>query len=244
MFYSCESLVSVGLGSNVASIGERAFYECVSLTNITFPDNLTTIGHEAFAYSGLTHLRLGTGVTSIGVGSFAACLSLTKINFSDSGRSIGGAAFSSCTNLTSITMPSGIATIHYRAFSGCNLLRRVYFQGNAPGVGSDVFLGSPAAIYYLPGTSGWYSPFGGASAVLWNPRVLTDDGNLGVQAGQFGFTIEGAADIPVAVEACDNLANPNWTTVANLTFNAEGTGQFIDPDAANKPTRSYRFRAE
>ena len=65
-----------------------------------------------------------------------------------------------------------------------------------------------------------------------------------MKAGRFEFTIAGEADIPVAVEACDDLANPTWTTVTHLILNAEGTTRFTDPDAANQPARSYRFRAE
>jgi hypothetical protein len=80
--------------------------------------------------------------------------------------------------------------------------------------------------------------------VLWNPQILTDDNALGVQDGKFGFTISGAADVPVVVEACADLTDPIWTKVTSLTFNAEGTAVFSDPDVANQPGQFYRFRPE
>jgi PKD repeat protein len=48
----------------------------------------------------------------------------------------------------------------------------VYFQGNAPSADSTVFSGDTGTVYYLPGTTGWYSPFGGLSAVQLNPFVI------------------------------------------------------------------------
>jgi uncharacterized repeat protein (TIGR03803 family) len=46
----------------------------------------------------------------------------------------------------------------------------VYFKGNAPSLGSDVFyLDGSATVYYLPGTTGWGSTFGGLPTALWQP---------------------------------------------------------------------------
>ncbi len=80
--------------------------------------------------------------------------------------------------------------------------------------------------------------------MLWNPHIVTNDGTFGVHAGHFGFTFVGTNDIPVAIEACSNLAIPDWTTITNLICNAEGTAQFTDPEAADQPSRYYRFRPE
>jgi hypothetical protein len=67
---------------------------------------------------------------------------------------------------------------------------------------------------------------------------------LGIQGGKFGFTISGAADVPVVVEACDDLTDPIWTTVTSLTLNVEGIAIFSDSDTADQTTRHYRFRPE
>ena len=44
----------------------------------------------------------------------------------------------------------------------------VYFKGNAPSLGSDVFyLDTSATVYYLPGTTGWSTTFGGLLTAVW-----------------------------------------------------------------------------
>jgi hypothetical protein len=54
----------------------------------------------------------------------------------------------------------------------------------------------------------------------------------------------GAANVHVAIEACTNLAQPNWAAVTHLTCGGDGQVQFTDPAAANQPSRYYRFRPE
>jgi hypothetical protein len=204
------------------SIGDSAFVECGALTTITIPD----------------------GVTSISDAMLGGCYSLTSVNLSDSLKSIGSGAFSGCWELTSITIPDSVTSIDVSAFSNCINLQRIYFAGDGPIISNNIFSSTPSTLYYLPGSTGWTETFAGRPTVLWNPQILTGDGVLGVQDGKFGFTISGAADVPVVVEACSDLADPNWTTVAALTFNAEGTVVFRDPNAADQPGRYYRFRPE
>jgi hypothetical protein len=46
----------------------------------------------------------------------------------------------------------------------------VYFKGNAPRLGSAVFnADNHATIYYLPGTTGWGTTFGGRLTALRKP---------------------------------------------------------------------------
>ena len=60
------------------------------------------------------------------------------------------------------------------AFFDCTSLTEVYFKGNAPSVGSDVFDNSNnTTIYYLPGSTGWGTTFGGRPTSLWQPQVQT-----------------------------------------------------------------------
>ena len=56
----------------------------------------------------------------------------------------------------------------------CTSLTGVYFQGNAPSLaGSSVFDGdNHATVYYLPGTTGWGSTFGG------RPTVAVDSSQI------------------------------------------------------------------
>src|ERR1017187_4283692 len=96
----------------------------------------------------------GLPVTAIGTNAFEFCRSLTSVIISNSVTSIGAVAFWNCTGLTSVTY--------------CTNLTRVYFEGNAPRLGSYVFSGdNTATVYYLPGTAGWGATFGGRPAALW-----------------------------------------------------------------------------
>jgi hypothetical protein len=252
----------------VRFITDYALYSSPNLSSVTIPNSVTSIGNQAFAFSGLTNVTIENSAASIGDGAFQGCTSLSGVTTGNRITSIGNGAFENCsdlkhltippsvtsvggmafrnTGLNSITIPANLELIGQSAFSSCTSLQRAYFLGNAPVLNSSdwMFHGSPVSLYYFPGTSDWVWWPGGYSAVLWNPRILTDDGNLEVQSGRLGFIIKGAADIPVAVEVCDDLANPNWTTITNLILGATGTAQFIDPEAADKPARTYRFRAE
>jgi hypothetical protein len=63
-----------------------------------------------------------------------------------------------------------------------------------------------------------------------------------VQANQFGFTITGTANIPLAVEACSNLGSATWTALQTCTL-TNGSIYFSDPNWGNYPARAYRIRS-
>jgi hypothetical protein len=58
-----------------------------------------------------------------------------------------------------------------------------------------------ATVYYLPGTTGWSSTFGGPSAMLWNPSFQTTNADFGIQSNCFSFIITGTINIPIVLEA-------------------------------------------
>jgi hypothetical protein len=99
-----------------------------------------------------------------------------------------------------------------------------------------------ATAYYLPGTTGWSSSFGGLQAMLSNsqPLIQTGDGSFGVQNNQFGFNITGTTNIPIVVEACTNLANPAWIPLQTNTL-TNGSFYFSDAQWTNYPGRFYRI---
>jgi hypothetical protein len=228
----------------VTNIGVGAFFRC-RLAGISLPNTVTTIDSSAFGSSHLRDIYIPDSVTAIGRDAFRDCASLARMIIPDSVTVIGPQAFQDCASLIHITIGKGITSLNRDTFRNCAQLRRVYFRGHAPNPMNAAFRNSNlATVYYLPETTGWSATFDGRPTVLWNPRMLIDDGQFGLQAGKFGFTIHGAPDIPVVVEACFELANPGWTPVAFLTLNAEGTAQFTDPVAAMLPARAYRFRAE
>ncbi len=178
-FYYCSGLASVTIGNSVASIGEQAFEGCTSLTSVTIPNSVTSIGDEAFCN----------------------CPSLTGVTIPNSVTSIGASAFSGCTSLANVTIPSGVVSIGDWAFSFCGSLAKVYFEGNAPSLGLSVFDGdNNATIYYLPGTTGWDTTFGGrpTSLLALPPSILTPPLTQTAEMGSLaGFWVE-ATNIPPA----------------------------------------------
>jgi len=125
----------------------------------------------------------------------------------------------------------------------CYSLTSAYFLGNAPPDDGTVFHSrqgtDPATVYYLPGTTGWGSTFGGVPAVLWNPQANT----LSFTGGQFGFNLTGPTNAVIVIEACTNLSNPVWLPVSTNTLSGLGTSAFSDPQSGMYPMRFYRFRS-
>jgi hypothetical protein len=74
--------------------------------------------------------------------------------------------------LTDVTIPASVTSIGTYAFALCGYLTNIYFQGNAPSVGSDsteFCFDLNATVYYLPGTMGWKTKFVGRPTALWTP---------------------------------------------------------------------------
>jgi hypothetical protein len=162
------------------------------------------------------------------------------VTLSDSLVSMGAQAFGWCFGLNSLTIPPSVTNIGDFALEYCSSLTNVYFQGDAPAIGSGVFFDDDATVYYLPGTTGWSSPFANRQALLWNPQIQTSGITFDVKNNQFGFNITGTAYIPIVVEACSNLANPVWSPVAtNILTN--GSFYFRELVRTNVPGRYYRI---
>jgi len=217
------------------------------------PNSVTRLEDEAFLdCTSLINVTIGNNVTSIGGGAFDDCTSLTSVTIGNSVTSIGDGAFFNCVSLTNVTIPSSVTGIGADAFAGCFSLTSVYFQGNAPSLGAFVFGGFPwsiqypldnATAYYLSGTLGWGSTFGGIPTALWTPSILTTNPSFGVRTNQFGFTVSWAPNLSVVVEAATDLANPVWSPLATNALSGF-TFYFSDPQWTNYPTRFYRVRSQ
>ena len=225
-FQNCQSLQHVSLGLNLISIGAAAFAGCTSLTNLTIPDSVTGIQDGVFELGG-------------GIGAFTGCASLTNVAIPEGVARIGYYAFSDCQALTSITIPRSVTDIGFNAFDGCTNLSAVYFSGDAPGLEWDVVKDMKTTIYYLPGTMGWGSTFGGFPTALWQPQFQIDD--LGARTNGFGFSISWASAMTVVLEASTNLTNPTWIPLATNTLSS-GWSYFRDPQWTDYPARFYRVR--
>jgi hypothetical protein len=234
-FAACPNLISVTIGNSVTSIGVGAFYECTSLTNVT----------------------IGAGLTSIGFEGFDQCYSLTAItvnSLNPAFSSVNGVLFNrKQTKLIrcpggiaeSYTIPNSVTSVGDYAFLNDYRLNAVYFEGNAPSLGSLVF-DDALTVYYLPETTGWISTLGGMPTELWNPQPQNDT-SFGVRTNRFGFNITGSSNLVIVVEACTNLAVPVWTPIGTNTLNTfigtNGTSYFSDSQWMNYAGRFYRLRS-
>jgi hypothetical protein len=255
-FEECRSLANVTIPNSVISIGIYAFIECSSLTNIAVdaanPNYRSTNGvlfdkdqATLIQYpSGLTNssYTIPSSVTSIGFAAFGGCPRLTSVTIPNSVTSIGDLAFS-LTSLTSVTIPDSVTNIGAEAFQFCSSLANIIFSGNAPlvdGVAgsadSTVFQGESGTVYYYAGTTGWGSTYGGWPTVeLFAPQI--GGGGIGIQSGNFGFTITGVSNQTVVVEASTNLLN--WQVIQTITLSGASTN-FFDSQWTNYPERFYR----
>jgi hypothetical protein len=255
-------------GLPVTSIGDEAFsafyWDTAGLTSVIIPDSVTNIG--GWVFGGCTNLTAITVATDNPAYRSVAGVLFNKstttliqcpggkagsYTIPNSVTSIGDGAFEDCVSLTNAVIGNSVTNIGDYAFDSCSSLSRVYFLGNAPTIGWDIFYvdfpwESYPTVFYLQGTTGWSSPFGDCPAVQRNRHFQVSDDSFGVRTNQFGFNITGTSDLVIVVEACTNLANPTWSPVGtnNLTGGfTTGSCYFSDPDWTNYPTRFYRLRS-
>jgi BspA type Leucine rich repeat region (6 copies) len=245
-FSTCLDLTTVSIDNGVINIGQDAFLGCGNLTSVTIPNSVTSIGERAFVGSGLTTVTIPGSVTNIGDSAFGACNNLTNITIPNSIISIGASAFGGCTSLTNIVIPRGVTSIGSDIFESCTNLTSAYFEGDAPPDLGNAFQGDPATVYYLPGTTGWGATFGGVPTALWyqpQPTILSFEPSFGMKNQQFGFPISWATNASVMVQACTNLTNPVWVSVATNVL-SNGTNYFSDTQWTNYPSRFYRVSGQ
>ena len=145
-----NSLKSVILPKNIASIGNGAFYNCSSLTEITIPSSVTSIGDSAFSYTAVESILIPKSVETIGFGAFAFCpLKAYSVEVDNANyASKGGVLYNSdCSKLiaypagaaTSFEIPSGVTEIGDAAFYGCVLLTDVTIPNSVTTIGNSAF---------------------------------------------------------------------------------------------------------
>ena len=141
--------------AGTTAIGDSAFMGASVLTAITLPDSITVIGQEAFAYNpNLESVNLPPGLTTLG----AYALYYTKV--------------------TNVVVPHTVTEWGWQVF-GYNQNSptsdfHLYFEGDAPPVGSDIGQNNGAIIHRIDGTTGWPAfadPFLGYTQTVWDPNI-------------------------------------------------------------------------
>ena len=254
VFNECTGLTSVNFTNGATTIGVDMFEDCSSLISVTIPASVTNIGQSAFfgcsSLSAITVDPQNTFYKSVNdvlfnksqtmLIQYPALQTNRFYVIPDSVTSVGDVAFANCADLTNLTFPASVTNIGVEAIYECSGLSSIYFEGNAPALGAAAFDFVSPIYYYLPGTTGWssFTAEFGIAPVLWNPLIQAEGFNFGEREKTFGFNITGTNNFTVVVEACTNLASPNWIPLQTITL-ADGSFQFSDPQWTNYPSRFY-----
>jgi hypothetical protein len=232
---------SYEIPSEVTKLADEAFYGCAALRSLVIPGSIKEFGDLAFLdCAGLTNAVLGEGLKEISYGAFTSCASLTTVSLPETLETIGGFAFSSCSNLARLTIPASVTHLDAAVFDGCPNLKSVYFEGKAPSLGFvDPFDDTNGAVYYLAGSSGWSSTFGGRPARLWNPQIRAVGLELGAPRRSVSFEISGAPDLVVRIESAATLSSTSWLSFATVTL-TNGAAVLSEAIEANGRSRFYR----
>lgn len=137
-FHSCRSLQSIVIPNKVKYIGESAFANCRSLASVDFASisELDSIASSAFYSCGLlSSVVLPSGLKTIGSMAFSDCYTLSSINFPSSLKTISNYAFQACNSLVNVSLPSGLETIEGYAFHGCEQLTQLTIPETVNAIG-------------------------------------------------------------------------------------------------------------
>ncbi len=170
-FSRCSALFSVTLPPSLTVLEAGVFRECTGLVSVTLPPSVTVIGEAAFEQcSRLSSVTLPDSVRALGASAFAGCVGLSQVTLGKAVSKIGSSAFRNCEGLRSLEVPASVTGIGGKAFERCDRLFAVYYGGNAPAAGADIYAVTPDMLtsYVLPGTTGWRTPIPGE----WKDRPI------------------------------------------------------------------------
>jgi hypothetical protein len=173
--FAFSALTSVTIPNSVISISESAFY-LSALAKVTIPNSVKSIDEDAFAGCEISNLTIPGSVMSMGEWAFSDCYKLTNVTIEEGVPEISDAAFANCEALKSVVIPKSVTKIGEYAFGLDDWVTnsstvKIYFEGNAPKIGSEMF-GEISSIkaYYPANDNTWTSSVRksyGAKKITW-----------------------------------------------------------------------------
>lgn len=143
-FKRCAHIESITLNDNITEIGDREFEGCESLVSVSLGEETASIGVCAFAQTGLESIELPATVTAVGNGAFSYCRKLRQIELPEGVTVIEPFTFEHCVNLTDITLPASLESIGSLSFANDNALRNIRSLATDPPSAQNCF---PDEIY-------------------------------------------------------------------------------------------------
>jgi hypothetical protein len=101
-----------------------------------------------------------------------------------------------------VTIGTGVASIGNNAFASCSNLVTIYSRGNAPTLGTTVFVSNPKSnVYYRSGTTGWSTTYGGLFTVaLTLPTIMSQPSSVIANSGEnAAFNVIAVTSFPLTV---------------------------------------------
>ena len=156
MFDGCTKLNEVTTPTNSTSLG--------------LPTNLTSIGSEAFYNTAISGVIDIPSTITTNTDAFRGCTNITKITIRKPKGGYADYAFSGCTNLTEVRLyvPTGytdFTIISYYCFANCASLTKVYLPSTITDIKDNAFVGCTALtdIYFEGTESQWQAITKGAT---------------------------------------------------------------------------------
>ncbi len=156
LFYECNSIACVSMGSSVTVIRSDAF-RGTSLTSVSLPESLVEIENGAFAGTALTEITIPRNVAIVGT-AFSSCDKLATLNFNAENctewamnntietLNIGSGVkvlpeklVANCAKLRQVVVPEGVTEIGFRAFYNCTNLQKVSLPSTVTAIGNGAF---------------------------------------------------------------------------------------------------------
>ena len=138
-FYNCYSLKSITIPSHVNIIGVNAFQNCSSLELVSVPLSVTTISGSAFSSCNMVHISIPNKVSSLGSSAFAFDYKMVKLRIPPKVTSLTGNLLSYMYCLSDVELPPSITSIEGSVFSACYSLASITIPSNVTNIGNYAF---------------------------------------------------------------------------------------------------------